>query len=71
MDSKLQKFFFLLGIGAALYLLFYYVLPFVFSVLAWVLKVVLVVGIIGAVLFVVVVAIGYVLRYTRDHKTKV
>ncbi len=64
MKSTLQKFFYYFGIASALYVLFYYVVPFAIKAITVLFKILFYVAIIGIVGFVVYVAITAILKYT-------
>ena len=65
MDSGLKKGMYYLGIVAALYLFFAYILPFIFSVLGFAFKAIFYVFMWGAIAFVVFLLVVHIIKYIR------
>ncbi len=67
MESAVRKSFFYLGIIAALYIIFYYILPLIFKILGIALKVILYVTIWAGIAFLFIMLIAYVVKVVRDR----
>ena len=67
MDDSVKKGFFYLGIVAALYLFFSYILPTLLKILGFAFKVIFHVFIWGAVAFVVVLGAVYVMKIIKKE----
>jgi hypothetical protein len=68
MDDSAKKGFFYLGIIAALFIFFYYILPILFKILGFALKAVFYVFIWAAVAFVVVLVVAHIMKIVRKEK---
>ncbi len=67
MDPRLQKSLYYLGVIAALYIFFRYLLPFIFTVLGLAFKVVFVVFMWAAIAFVVALLVIHVIKIARKE----
>jgi hypothetical protein len=67
MDDSVKKSFYYLGIVAALYLFFAYILPALLKILGFALKLVFHVFLWGAVAFVVVMVVVYVVKVIKKE----
>lgn len=67
MDESVQKIFYYIGIVAALFLFFYYILPLLVSIIGFVLKIMFYTFIWGAVAFVVIMLVAHVVKVVRKE----
>jgi hypothetical protein len=67
MDDGVKKGFFYLGIIAALFIFFYYILPILFKILGFALKAVFYVFIWAGVAFVVVLLVAHIMKIVRKE----
>lgn len=67
MDDSVRKIFYYLGIVAALYLFFYYILPLIVKIIGFVLHVFFYVFIWGAVAFVVIFLVAHLVKIVRKE----
>ena len=62
MSESWKKFFYILGIIAAIYLLFKFIVPIVFRILGWVIDASVFILMWGIIIFLVVLLIGYLVK---------
>ncbi|OHD63267.1 MAG: hypothetical protein A2176_11835 [Spirochaetes bacterium RBG_13_51_14] len=67
MDSTLKKSFYYLGIVAALYVFFYYILPVVLKILGFAFKAVFYVFMWAAIAFVIILFIAHIVKIARKE----
>lgn len=67
MDDSVKKSFYYLGIVAALYLFFYYILPTLLKILGFAFKVIFHVFIWGAIAFVVVLGAVHIMKVIKKE----
>ena len=67
MDDSVKKIFFYLGIVAALYLFFYYVLPFLVKLIAFIFQALFYIFIWGAAAFVVIFLVAHLVKIIRKE----
>ncbi|HOT45543.1 MAG TPA: hypothetical protein PLM53_11910 [Spirochaetota bacterium] len=67
MDDSVKKIFFYLGIVAALYLVFYYVLPLLVKLLAFIFQALFYIFIWGAVAFVAIFLVAHLVKIVRKE----
>ncbi len=67
MDDSVKKIFFYIGIVASLFLLFFYVLPFVVKVLGVILHALFYIFIWGAVAFVILFLVAHLVKIIRKE----
>ncbi len=67
MENRVKKGFYYLGIVAALYLFFYYILPLLFKILGIALKAVFFIFIWAAIGFVIVMLVIHVVKMVRNN----
>lgn len=67
MDESVKKIFYYLGIVAALYLFFFYILPLIVKMIGFVLHVFFYVFIWGAVAFVVIFLVAHLVKIAKKE----
>ncbi len=67
MESTLKKSFYYLGIVAALYIFFYYVLPVIFKIIGIAFKVILYVIMLAGIVFIVVMIAAFFIKIFRER----
>lgn len=67
MDERVKKVFYYLGIVAALYLFFYYILPLIIKFLAFVFKAVFFIFMWAAVAVVVILLVAHIVKMVRKE----
>jgi hypothetical protein len=67
MESALKKSFYYLGVVAALYLFFYYVIPLLFKIVGIALKVILYVTVWAGIAFIIVLFLVHIVKVVRDR----
>lgn len=67
MDDSVKKIFYYIGIVAALYLFFYYVLPLLVKIIGFIFHIAFYVFIWGAVAFVVVFLVAHLVKIIRKE----
>lgn len=65
MDDTVKKGFYYLGIVAALYIFFYYILPLLVKILAFALKAIFFIFIWAAIAFAVVLLVTHIVKMVR------
>ncbi len=67
MDDTVKKWLYYLGIVAAIYVFFYYILPLLISLFAFILKAVFFIFMWAAVAFVVILLITHIVKMVRKE----
>ncbi len=67
MDDSVKKIFYYVGIVAALYLFFFYILPFLVKMIAFIFQALFYLFIWGAVVFVVVFLVAHLVKLVRKE----
>jgi hypothetical protein len=67
MDDSVKKIFYYIGIVAVLFLLFYYVLPLLVKILAFIFHALFYIFMWGAVVFVVVFLVAHLVKIVRKE----